>query len=248
LKQETKKAPPILTEDPRAFFGRRTGKGLRAGRRNLIEKNLPRLAISLPETGLLAPASLFDRPRRICLEIGFGGGEHLARLAGEHPNDAFIGCEVYSGGIAKMLHAIASDGLSNIALYADDAIKLLLVLEPQSLDEIYLLYPDPWPKTRHRKRRFVSPRTVAQLARTLKPGGQLLFATDIKPYASWTLDHVARSDAFDLAPGARQTAHMPFAGWQPTRYENKARTEGRVQSLYYTFSRNHQPPTAGPAE
>jgi len=115
-------------------------------------------------------------------------------------------------------------------------------LEPASLDEIFLLYPDPWPKTRHRKRRFISTATVAEMARVLRPEGVLYFATDIKNYADWTLAHLARSGAFDLAPGALEQAHIPFKGWRPTRYEQKARAEGRATSLYFTFTRNRTKP------
>jgi tRNA (guanine-N7-)-methyltransferase len=145
---------------------------------------------------------------------------------------------VFSGGIAKLLQAIDEQGLENIRLYTDDALKLLQVLPDASLDRVYLLYPDPWPKTRHHKRRFVSPLTLSELARTIRPGGSFHFATDIEDYANWTLAHVLRQKLFDFAPERPGIWHEPYPGWQPTRYEEKARREGRLKSFYLTFQRH----------
>ncbi|MEO7220897.1 MAG: tRNA (guanosine(46)-N7)-methyltransferase TrmB, partial [Devosia sp.] len=177
-----------------------------------------------------------DRPRR-AIEIGYGGGEHLARMASECPTTGYIGCEVFSGGIAKLLEAVDDRDLRNLRLFTDDALKLLVKLPAASLDAAYLLYPDPWPKSRHHKRRFISPTTLSELARVLKPGAIFRFATDIEDYANWTLAHIVRSPDFDFAPTRPGIWHEPYPGWQPTRYEEKARREGRLTSFYFEFVR-----------
>ncbi|HHY49228.1 MAG TPA: tRNA (guanosine(46)-N7)-methyltransferase TrmB, partial [Alphaproteobacteria bacterium] len=153
------------------------------------------------------------------------------------PQTGCIGSEVFTGGIAKLLQAIAEQGLENIRLFTDDALQLLLRLPDASLDAVYLLYPDPWPKTRHHKRRFVSPTTLGELGRVLRPGGRFYFATDIADYADWTLAHVLRAPAFRFAPERPGIWHAPWPGWEPTRYEQKARLEGRATSFYFTFTR-----------
>jgi tRNA (guanine-N7-)-methyltransferase len=222
--------------EPRAFFGRRSGKRLHKGQDRLFHEKLPVLELELPEV-TIDPRTLFPAATRIDLEIGYGGGEHLARIAQENPDTGFIGCEVFSGGIAKLLEAIDEGGLANVRLFTDDALKLLVKLPDASLDAAYLLYPDPWPKTRHHKRRFVSPTTLAELARVLKHGSIFRFATDIEDYANWTLAHILREPRFRFAPAGPGAWHQPYAGWVPTRYEQKARLEGRVVSCYFEFER-----------
>lgn len=231
--------PPLNRDgEPRAFFGRRSGKTLHANQQHLYATLLPELSIALPETGVLEPASLFPQPfGEHILEIGYGGGEHLARKAEENAQTGFIGCEVFTGGIGKLLEKIDLADLRNIRLFADDALKLLMSLPDASLDGAYLLYPDPWPKVRHHKRRFVSPTTLAELARVIRPGGFFRFATDIEDYANWTLAHVLRAPGFDWTAQAPGAWHESFAGWQATRYEQKARREGRLKSFYFTFER-----------
>jgi tRNA (guanine-N7-)-methyltransferase len=228
--------PLNVAGEPRAFFGRRSGKRLHKGQDALYRDVLPRLAIALPEA-TLDPRTLFPSAGRIELEIGYGGGEHLARIAGENPATGFIGCEVFSGGIAKLLEAIDTRGLANARLFTDDALKLLVKLPAASLDAAYLLYPDPWPKTRHHKRRFISPQTLGELARVLKPGSIFRFATDIEDYANWTLAHIVRSLDLNFAPSRPGIWHEPWPGWQPTRYEEKARLESRMTSFYFEFTR-----------
>jgi tRNA (guanine-N7-)-methyltransferase len=222
--------------EPRAFFGRRSGKRLHKGQDRLFHEKLPDLELHLPQ-GTLDPHALFPAATRIELEIGYGGGEHLARIAADNPATAFIGCEVFSGGIAKLLEAIDEASLRNIRLFTDDALKLLVKLPDASLDAAYLLYPDPWPKTRHHKRRFVSPTTLAELARVLKRGSIFRFATDIEDYANWTLAHILREPRFRFAPARPGIWHEPYAGWVATRYEDKARLEGRSLSFYFEFER-----------
>ena len=228
--------PLNVAGEQRAFFGRRSGKRLHKGQDRLFRELLPHLQVALPE-GTLDPAMLFPGKSDIILEIGYGGGEHLARQARQNPETGFIGCEVFSGGIAKLVERIDEEGLDNVRLYTDDALKLLVKLPDASLDGAYLLYPDPWPKTRHHKRRFVSPVTLGELARVLRPGALFRFATDIEDYANWTLAHVLRAPQFRFTPAAPGSWHQPFPGWQPTRYEEKARAEGRMLSFYFAFQR-----------
>jgi tRNA (guanine-N7-)-methyltransferase len=227
--------PPLnVAGRPRAFFGRRSGKRLHAGQDRLYREVLPGLAIELPDAGPLDLDAMFPgRPRRV-IEIGYGGGEHLVRQALRHPGTGHVGCEVFSGGIAKLVAAVEAEGIGNIRVFTDDALKLLERLPEAALDGAFLLYPDPWPKTRHHKRRFVSPLTLSELARVLKPGSTLAVATDIEDYANWTLAHVLREPRFAFAPGSW---HTPFEDWVPTRYEAKARAEGRTRSFYLTFVR-----------
>jgi tRNA (guanine-N7-)-methyltransferase len=222
--------------EPRAFFGRRSGKRLHSGQDRLYAEKLPALEIVLPEGALDLDALFPDWPQRV-IEIGYGGGEHLARIAGENPGTGYIGCEVFSGGIAKLLEAADERDLQNLRLFTDDALKLLVKLPRASLDAAYLLYPDPWPKSRHNKRRFISPQTLGELARVLKPGSAFRFATDIEDYANWTLAHIVRSPDFIFAPARPGIWHEPYPGWQPTRYEEKARREGRMTSFYLEFIR-----------
>jgi tRNA (guanine-N7-)-methyltransferase len=229
--------PLNVAGEPRAFFGRRSGKRLHRGQDRLFRDFLPELEIALPGEGQLEPSTLFPGASRLALEIGYGGGEHLARQALLHPDTGYIGAEVFSGGIAKLVQAIEAEGIGNVRLFTDDALKLLVKLPDASLDEAYLLYPDPWPKTRHHKRRFISPVTLAELARVLKPGAPFRFATDIEDYANWGLAHVLREPRFRFDAGVPNSWHLPYPGWQPTRYEQKARTEGRAVSFYFTFTR-----------
>jgi len=231
------KPPPLnVSGEPRAFFGRRSGKRLHKGQDDLYRDVLPRLAITLPED-TLDPRTLFPQAGRLVLEIGYGGGEHLSRQARQDPTAGFIGCEVFSGGIAKLVQQVDEQALTNVRLFTDDALKLLVRLPDAAIDEAFLLYPDPWPKTRHHKRRFVSPGTLGELARVLKPGGRFNFATDIEDYANWTLAHILRTPDFRFAPSYPGSWHQPYPGWEPTRYEQKARAEGRLQSFYFSFER-----------
>ncbi|WIJ25315.1 tRNA (guanosine(46)-N7)-methyltransferase TrmB [Devosia sp. RR2S18] len=227
--------PKTRSGEPRAFFGRRSGKKLHGGQQAVFDATLPQLEIKLE--GPLNPRSLFPDAERIVVEIGYGGGEHLARQAAENPKTGFIGCEVFTGGIGKMVQTIAGQELRNIRLFTDDALKLLVQLPEGSIDEVYLLYPDPWPKTRHHKRRFVSPTTLGELARVIREGGKFHFATDIEDYANWTLAHIVRQPLFSFEPERPGSWHEPYSGWQATRYEQKARREGRMTSFYFTFNR-----------
>jgi len=194
-----------------------------------METLLPKLAIELgtpPPTDLgeLFPAAI-DGVR---LEIGFGGGEHLIAQAEQHPHTGFIGVEPFVNGMAKALAAIEAKQLANIRLHFGDATFLLEWLPPAALARVDLLYPDPWPKRRHWKRRFVQDRSVAEIARVLRPGGEFRFASDIPDYAAWTLAHVLRSSAFEWTAERADDWRQPWPGFFRTRYEAKAEREGRV--------------------
>lgn len=221
---------------PRAVFGRRKGHRLRPRQAALFGTLLPRLALDLttPSRELLA---LFPDPvDEVRLEIGFGGGEHLVSEARTHPRVGFIGIEPFVNGIAKALAAIAAENLSNVRLHHGDATEVVAWLPPASLARIDLIYPDPWPKRRHWKRRFVQDRSVAALARILRLGGEFRFATDIPDYAAWTLKHFIRSPDFAWSAQRADDWRRPWPGFCGTRYEAKAEREGRVP-CYLIFQR-----------
>jgi tRNA (guanine-N7-)-methyltransferase len=219
-----------------AFYGRRKGKQLRPGQHRLVEELLPRLRIE-SASGPLDPGSLFPFvPSSITLEIGFGGGEHLATRARAHPDVGFIGCEPFVNGMAKLLAAIDDGKLRNIRLWDQDATGLIARLPEGSIDQVYLLYPDPWPKRRQRKRRFISDEHLSSLARLMRAGAELRFATDIDDYAGWALARVLRSSSFTWKAERPDDWRQPWTGWPSTRYEAKARREGRG-SAYLTFTR-----------
>jgi len=201
------------------FYGRRKGHALRSHHLQLVAELLPKLRFDAAK--LKAPA---------WFEIGFGGGEHLAHQAELHPDINFIGAEPFLNGVAKLLALIEEKRLANIRIHDGDARYLLEALPDASLERIYLLYPDPWPKARHAKRRFVNAETLAHFHRLLKPGGLFLFASDIAEYVDWTRQHVAAHGGF-VEEGEPQ---VPFENWMETRYEAKARREGR-ETIYTTF-------------
>jgi len=218
-----------------ALYGRRKGKKLRNYHVRLVDELLPQLRVDVTHPVNLK--ALFPQARELWLEIGFGGGEHLLHRAAEHPDIGFVGCEPFINGVAKALAGIDGQALSNIRLLDGDAGLLIDRLPDQSLDRIYLLYPDPWPKRRQRKRRFISDDMLKRLARVLKPDAELRFATDIDDYAGWALARVLRSRDFGWSPKTAQDWLQPWAGWRSTRYEEKALREGRP-SAYFTFVRN----------
>lgn len=218
---------------PRAFFGRAKGKKLRTGQENVLQTLLPELRID-PDMTL---DSAFGRPvSQLWLEIGFGGGEHLAHQARGNPDIGFVGCEPFINGMAKLLAVIELEKLDNIRLWDRDATELLPRLPESVFDTVYLLYPDPWPKRRQRKRRFISDETLEMLARLIKPGGEFRFATDIDDYAGWGLTRILQSKHFTWTAEKPDDWRKPWANWPGTRYEAKALREGRVPS-YMTFKR-----------
>ena len=219
------------------LYGRRKAKPLRPRQRKLVEGLLPSLRIDLPPEGKFQPQAIFsDAPADIWLEIGFGGGEHLAELAAAHPRIGFIGAEPFLNGVAKLLLAIADKHLCNIRILDSDVRPLLDRLSSASIGRIYVLYPDPWPKRRHAKRRLLDQATVLEMQRVMKPGAELRLATDSPDYAAWALATLLRHGGFEwLAETARDWREPP-SGWTVTRYELKARGHGRTP-LYFAFRR-----------
>lgn len=219
-------------------YGRRSARSLRIGRRALVSERLPRLAIALPEDGgPLHPSSLFDDPvSAVWLEVGFGAGEHLIGQALSHPDVGLIGCEPYVAGVASLIRQIEATGVGRIRVYPDDARALLFRLASASLDRVFVLFPDPWPKRRHHRRRFVQRETVDTLARVLKPGGELLFATDHGEYACWALAILTAHPAFRWCARRPDDWRRPPAGAVPTRYETKARARGAA-CIYLRYRR-----------
>ncbi|MCV3736606.1 tRNA (guanosine(46)-N7)-methyltransferase TrmB [Rhizobium sp. TRM96647] len=228
---------PHPTRATEAFFGRRKGKPLREAQARRLDEVLPTLALDLSQPAPERLAGLFSvDTQRTRLEIGFGGGEHLIHRALENPQTGFIGVEPFVNSMAKLVGRIEETGARNIRLYDNDAMQVLDWLPPASIDQIDLLYPDPWPKKKHWKRRFVSVTSLDRFARVLKPGGLFCFASDIDTYVNWTLGHCAAHPAFEWTADNAADWLTPFAGWPGTRYEAKAKREGR-SSAYLTFRR-----------
>jgi tRNA (guanine-N7-)-methyltransferase len=222
--------------EKRAFFGRRKGHRLKPQQAVLFDTLLPRLALDL-DTRVPALSSLFEfAVREVRLEIGFGGGEHLIAEAERNPQSGFIGVEPFANGMAKALSAIAARGLSNIRLHFGDAIHVLDWLPAGSIARLDLLYADPWPKRRHWKRRFVQDATVAAIACVLMPSGTFRFATDWPDYAAWTLQHLMRSQDFEWTAERADDWRQPWPEFTSTRYEAKAKREGRMP-CYLVFRR-----------
>jgi len=219
-----------------AFFGRRKGHPLRARQAALFDTLLPRLALDLTNPAPADLRTLFDGADDVRLESGFGGGEHLIAEAERHPGTGFIGIEPFVNGMAKALAAIDERKLRNIRLHHGDATDLLAWLPPAGLARVDLLYPDPWPKRRHWKRRFVQDDSLARLARLLKPRGEFRFASDIPGYVSWVLARAMRSDQIEWTAERADDWRKPWPDFAGTRYEAKAKREGRIPA-YLAFRR-----------
>lgn len=218
------------------LYGRSTGKPLSARQAGLVETLLPKLAIPETGPGELEPAMLFDAPvHEAWLEIGFGGGEHLAGQAAAHPGVGFIAAEPFLDGVAKALTHIEEGGLDNVRLVRGDARLLVEQIADASIARVFILFPDPWPKARHRKRRIVQPEFVAELARILKPGGRLRFATDWADYAERALEDVSRDGRFAWTAGRADDWRAPPADHVTTRYQEKRL--GDIAPVFLDFVR-----------
>ena len=214
-----------------SFFGRRKGHKLRHHQADLIDHLLPHLALDLSTADASDPASLFDAPiDSLRLEIGFGGGEHLVAEALAFPGIGFIGCEPYVNGMAKILSQIEANNVTNIRLFAGDAAELLAWARPASFSRIDLIHPDPWPKRRHCKRRFVQDATIAEMSRVLKQRGEFRFVSDIDDYCAWTLMHMQRAADFAWTAERADDWRQPWPHYTMTRYGRKADREGRKAS------------------
>jgi tRNA (guanine-N7-)-methyltransferase len=220
------------------LYGRRKGKRLRTSLRTLLEDDLPRLRIDAATASQNSdPRGFFSPPvERVWLEIGFGGGEHLAAQAEAHPEVGFIGAEIFENGIASLLRHRAAANLDNIRVLDNDARAFLPLLAEASLDRVFLLYPDPWPKARHAKRRFICPKTLDDLARLMPVGAELRIATDHPIYACWCLRHAPIHPYFEWQVSSPESWRQRPLDAMATRYEKKAIREGRTP-MYLTFRR-----------
>ena len=212
------------SELKRVLYGRRKGRKLKGGRKAAYETLLPALAIPAGDAPL-DPRALFARPvADVWVEIGFGSGEHLAAQAAAHPDIGFLGAEPFENGIAALLTLVGAGSLANIRIWQDDVRLLLARLPDASIGRLFVLFPDPWPKARHHKRRIIGPTTIPEFARVMKDGAELRFASDAADYVNWARGHMAEPPGFVLASDRRG------ADWPETRYEAKARAAGRACS------------------
>lgn len=224
-------APSTAKPPAERLYGRVRGKKLRPRQERLLALTLPRLTF---------PSAAFAiEPAQLWLEVGFGGGEHALALTAAHPDTALIACEVFENGICSLLSRLVPEGGEadaplppNLRLWTDDARPLLRALPDACLGKLFLMFPDPWPKARHAKRRFVHPEQIALVARVLKPGAEWRIASDDPTYQAWVAETLAAQHAFTVAPPASE---RPL-GWPPTRYEAKARQAGR-HPLYWSLRR-----------
>lgn len=219
FKGESMTANP--SQKPLRSFGRRNGRKMHGARAARMESMLPAVQVCVQEGKPLAPAELFADNRPLWLEIGFGGGEHLAGLAKAHPDIGFVGCEPFMNGVSRLLGLMEEEDLKNIKILADDARLLLAALPEQTVERVYILYPDPWPKVRHHKRRIVQPNLLDMLARVLKPGGVVQLATDHEGYANQMLEVFLADTRFMWTAKTCKDWQAPPEGWVVTRYEEK---------------------------
>jgi len=224
-------AAPDIPPEARGphFFGRRKGKALRPGRARLMETLLPRLAVADGDAPL-DPSALFARPvSAFWLEIGFGGGEHLAGQAAAHPDVGILGCEVFLNGVARLLSLLdGTPAEATVRIRHGDVRTLMPRLPAACRDRAVVLFPDPWPKARHAKRRFIGPDNLPELARLLKDGAELRVASDDMTYIRWAIAHLMNHPDFIwMAEKPEDWLGRP-ADWVPTRYEQKALRQGRT--------------------
>ncbi len=237
LAPDVNKASIVEVHELRSF-GRRRGRRLSARQQSLLDSFLPQLEVDLAEASPQSLEALFPlKISEVRLEVGFGGGEHLVWQARNNPDVGFIGCEPYLDGLVKALIAIEEHGLQNVRLFADDVRPLLRWLPEASLQRVYILFPDPWPKKRHAKRRLVSPGLLNLLAKVMVPQAELRIATDIGDYARTALLSIRTSGAFTWQAEGPQDWRERGADWPQTRYEAKARGQGR-RCYFLRFLRN----------
>lgn len=218
-------------------YGRRRGRKPSARQAALLSAVLPAVAAHLSRPPPAVLGEIFAAAvKDVWLEIGFGGGEHLLWQARSNPHVGLIGCEPFEGGVVKVLSAIEEEKLSNIRVHADDARPLLRWLPHAGIARTFILFPDPWPKKRHQKRRLVSPATLGELARVMRPGAELRVATDIGDYARWMLSAMRGQQSFCWVADSPRDWRERVPDWPPTRYEQKALQAGR-RCCYFRFRR-----------
>lgn len=214
-------------------FGGRNGRRLSPRQQGLIDNLLPTLRVTLPETGLFDPAELFRDTAPIWLEIGFGGGEHVSGQAKAHSDVGILASEVFSEGVAKLLGQIEDDALSNIRLWPQDGRDLVDGLTPASIDRAFILFPDPWPKTRHQKRRLIQPEFLDALARVMKPNGTVRFATDVRSYADEALERFLAHPDYEWTAVEADDWRVAPDDHIETRYQTKKL--GDIAPVYFDF-------------
>jgi tRNA (guanine-N7-)-methyltransferase len=230
--------PPLAEGVPDRLYGRRRGHPLRPRQQRLLDVTLPRLRLTADQAA--DPLAAFGMPGApLWLEVGFGGGEHALDQVAAHPGVAYIASEVFENGLCSLLTRLVAEGEEatgalprNLRLWPVDARHLLAALPEGALDRLFLLFPDPWPKSRHAKRRFVHPSLLPLVARALRPGGEWRIASDDPTYQGWVEE--VMQDAADFTLAARETTRPP--DWPGTRYEAKALREGRTP-IYWMFRR-----------
>lgn len=231
-----------MTAEPgavlRRVYGRRRGKPLNQTRQQTVDRLLPALSIPLEEGDAnLDPRMWFDGPvREVWFEIGFGKGEHLAWQARQHPDVGIIGCEPYETGVAGLLAEVVEHQLKNVRVWTDDAALLLAALKPASVARAFLLFPDPWPKVRHHKRRFVSPDRLDILSRALADGAEFRAATDHEDYGDWIVRHMSAREDFEWTAERAADWQGRTEDWPQTRYEAKALARD-AKPLYLRYRR-----------
>ncbi|THD74439.1 MAG: tRNA (guanosine(46)-N7)-methyltransferase TrmB [Phenylobacterium sp.] len=203
---------------PLRTYGRIKARPIKPRQAALLDSLLPKIRVPAEP---FDPKALAPEARAVWLEIGFGGGEHMAAQAGRHPDTLILGAEPFQNGVASALRHIDEQALANVRLQDGDARELLARLPDGSVERVFVLFPDPWPKTRHHKRRLIGPETVAELARVLAPGGRLRFASDWADYVDWALEHIVGNPAFRWAATAAADWRNPPADHVTTRYEEK---------------------------
>ncbi|GHC21764.1 tRNA (guanine-N(7)-)-methyltransferase [Gemmobacter caeni] len=229
-----------MTEETerRNFYGRTHGKTLRASQKQYLAEDLGRISLSgvtRADNPARTPLDLakLTGGRPLWLEVGFGGGEHLVHMAARYPGVFIIGCEPFVNGVAMLLGKVRQAGLDNLVIHPGDVRDLFDVLPDSCVEKCFLNYPDPWPKARHHRRRFVTPGYLSALARVMQPGAEFRVATDIPDYVRQTLEEVPPA-GFDLIRQAGEGG--AWEDWLSTRYEQKALREGRAPN-YLTFRR-----------
>lgn len=214
------------------FYGRRKARPIRAARQDAMDTVLPKCKIVDPKTALQFPFT----PDETWLEIGFGNGDSLAAWHREYPKVGFVGCEPFVNGVSNLCKLVAEDDLSNLRIWHEIAQPLIDALPDASLERIYLLNSDPWPKKRHAKRRFIQQEMLSKLARILKPGGQLIMTTDHAPLADWMWEQANEHPGFKTTAKSLDDCRTPPEGWLITRYEGKGAKAGRRQ-VYLPFTK-----------
>lgn len=218
---------------PLRTYGRRGGRPLSTRQQNLVETLLPKIRVPVSDAGETDPETLFENVKEVWLEIGFGGGEHVSGQAARHTDVGILASEVFIEGVAKLLGQIENNGLTNVRVWEEDAREMMTGLKSNSIDRTFILFPDPWHKVKHHKRRLIQPDFLDDLARLMKPRGRVRFATDVRSYADEALEKIVAHPAFEwTATCADDWRNVPEDHIQ-TRYQTK--NLGDVLPVYYDF-------------